>query len=148
MATSKKAAVAERAANLERGEISLVLDGAPFVLRPSFEAIEAFESATGKGLIEIARQAIDGSLRLGETAQIVTECVQAWGRATGNTGARGVNAVRIGELIIESEGGVAHVLRTVAGVLSMAATGGYTAQGEVKAGTTTTSAVPADDKPA
>lgn len=147
MASRKQAASAAaepvRPASAERGEIALVLDGQSYVLRPSYEAIEAFETATGKGLLELARGAVEGSLRLGETAQVVTECVRAWGRAVGNTGARGANAVTIAGLIIESDGGLVHVSRILGGVLSLAVTGGYTAQGEVKAGTTTTSAVPA-----
>lgn len=127
----------------ERGEIALTLDGARLVLRPSFEAIESFEEATAKGLIQLTREAMEGSLRVGEAAHIVTACVRAWGRATGDRSAQGVNVARVAELILESMGGYASTLRTVGGMLAMAATGGYTASGEVKAGMTTTSEVPA-----
>jgi len=142
---SKTATEATRPASEARGELSIVLDGAPMVLRPSHEAIEAFELATGRGLIELAQGCMAGKLRLSEVAQIVTECVRAWGRAT-NTSYKNVQPDRIAELILESEGGLARVLTTITGLLAMASTGGYTAQGEVKAGTaTTTNAAPAED---
>ena len=132
-----------RPANAERGEISLVLDGGTFVLRPTYEAIMAFEEAAGKGLLQLAREAVQGQLRTAEVAQIVTECIRAWGRATGQKSTQAVNAVRIAELIHESEIGLRGAMDTLAALLSMAATGGYTAQGEVKAtGTTTTSEAP------
>jgi hypothetical protein len=128
----------------ERGELTLALDGQDLVLRPSFEAIAAFEEQTGKGLLELAREGIAGKLRLGEAAQIACECVRAWGRATGAKAMQGVNAGRVAELILESPGGFQAALTTIAGMLAMATTGGYTSQGEVKAGTTTmTSGLPA-----
>jgi hypothetical protein len=133
-----------RPANEKRGEAMLVLDGAEMVMRPSFEAIEAFEALTGKGLLELAREALASKLRLSETAQIATECVRAWGRATGSKSMQGVNATRMAELILESEAGYVDVLKTVAGMLAMASTGQYTAVGELKAGTTaTTTGTPA-----
>ena len=131
-----------RPANAERGEITLTLDGAEFVLRPTAEAIMAFEDATEKGLLQLAREAVKGELRTAEVAQIVTECVRAWGRATGQKSAQAVNAVRIGELIQESEIGLRGAMDTLAALLAIAATGGYTAQGEVKATGTTTNADP------
>lgn len=138
-----KAEAPVRAANEERGEITLVLDGADFVLRPSHEAIMAFEEATGKGLLQLARDAISGVLRTAEVAYIAAECIRAWGRATGQKSAQGVNAPRIAELIQESELGVRGAMDTIAAVLALASTGGYTAQGEVKAtGTTKTSEAP------
>lgn len=142
METRKTKAAARppaRPANEERGEISLVLDGGTFVLRPTYEAIMAFEEATRKGLLQLARDAVNGELRTAEVAHIVTECIRAWGRATGQKSAQGVNALRITELVQESELGLRGAMDTLAALLSLAATGRYTAQGEVKAtGTTTT----------
>lgn len=129
---------ATRPASAERGEVVLVLDGGDYVLRPSFEAIAAFEESTGKGLLQLARDAVDGGLRLHEMAEIVCECIRAWGRATGTKSAAGVNARRIGELLVEADGGMMAVQRVIAGVLAMASTGGYTALGERKAEATTT----------
>lgn len=137
-----KAEAPVRPASAERGEISLTLDGGAFVLRPSFEAIDAFEAATGKGLLQLAQESLRGALRLGEVAQVVTECVRAWGRATGQKSAQGVNASRVAELILEAEGGFVEASKTISAVLSLASTGGYTAQGEVKATGTTTSEAP------
>lgn len=143
-AAKSKASDAVRPANPERGEITLILDGSEFVLRPTHEAIEAFETATGKGLLQLAREALNGQLRLAEVAQVTAECIRAWGRATNDRVAQAVGTMRIGELLLEADGGFVNALKTVSVMLSLATTGGYTAQGEVKAGTTTTSAaVPA-----
>lgn len=127
----------------ERGEIALNLGDQELILRPTFEAIEGFEAVTGKGLLQLTRAALEGTMSLGETAQIAAECVKAWGRATEKASAVGVNAPRIASLILESPGGYREALVTVAGMLSLASTGGYTAQGELKAGTTMTSGAPA-----
>src|SRR3546814_8479413 len=48
----------------ERGELALMLDGQDMVLRPSYEAIDAFEKATGKGLLMLARD----SLKIGRAS--------------------------------------------------------------------------------
>lgn len=120
-------------ANAHRGEVSLKLDGEDFVLRPSYEAIVAFEAATGRGLLALARSALAGELTLDTTAAIATECIRAWGRETNNFAAKASNPSRIASLIIESEDGFADVLGTIAGMLSLAATGGYNASGEARA---------------
>jgi hypothetical protein len=128
-----------RPANGKRGEITLLLEGEEYVLRPTWEAIEAFEGLTDKGLFELARDAIAGKLRVSQAAQIATECIRAWGRATGSAAAQGVNVRRVGELLMESEGGFVAVQRTLAVMLGLAVTGEYTSSGEVKAtGTLTT----------
>ena len=120
----------------DRGELALVLDGVTMVLRPTFEAIEAFEAATGKGLMQIARDAIDGRLTVGETAQIACECIRAWGRETDNEDAAGARPKRVANLILDAEGGFRAASGTVAAVLALAATGGYTSSGELKPVTT------------
>ncbi|MDX3908423.1 MAG: GTA-gp10 family protein [Sphingobium sp.] len=133
---------AARAPEQARGELSLRIDGGEMGLRPSFEAITAFERETGKGLLLLAREALSGSLTLGETAQIACQCIRAWGRDTGSIGAKGARADRIAELILESDGGIREALATVAGLLSLAATGGYSAKGEAKAATMETGTPP------
>jgi len=130
--TSDAAAPAQE----ERGEIALILDGAPMVLRPSYEAIAQFELETGRGLLDLSRDALNGRLPTGMVAQIVTACIRAWGRETQSSYAM-VNVQRIADLIMEAEGGFHEVLQTVSGMLAMAVTGGYTAKGEVKATTKT-----------
>jgi hypothetical protein len=127
-----------RPANAERGEIVLKLEGEDYVLRPSHEAIMAFEELTGRGLYELATDAINRKLRLTETAQIATECIRAWGRATGTASMQQVNARRVGELMLEGEGGFKAAVEAVGAMLALACTGGYTAQGEQKAAATMT----------
>lgn len=119
----------------ERGEMQIELDGVAAVLRPSYEAIAAFEADTGKSLIELSRNALAGTMTTADAAHVVCQCVRAWGRETGDKGWSGANAPRIGHLIMEGPGLFA-TLVTLGGLLSMAATGGYTAQGKAKAATT------------
>jgi hypothetical protein len=133
-----------RAPNAERGELSLLLAGRPMGLRPSYEAIVAIEATLGRGLVDVARAAIDAKLSLGETAQIVAECVRAWGREVEDKDAAGAQAPRIGRLILAAPGGFHEVQRILSGLLSMAVTGGYDPEGNVKpAATMTDGAVPA-----
>lgn len=116
----------------ERGELSLELGGMTLGLRPSFEAIVAFELETGKGLLELARDSLNYKLTVPEAAQIATHCIRAWGERTGNLGAKGANAQKVGKLILGAEGGFRAVLAKLSGMLSLAATGGYTPEGEIK----------------
>ncbi|MDO7843455.1 hypothetical protein [Sphingomonas immobilis] len=120
----------------DRGEFSLVLDGATYGLRPSYEAIEAVEAATGQGLIDLARAGLAAKLSLAVTSQVATEFIRAWGRANGDKGASGANAPRIAKLILNSDGGFHAALQTLSGVLSLAVTGGFDAEGEMKPSTT------------
>jgi hypothetical protein len=124
------------AANDTRGEISLELDGTEYVLRPSFEAIKAFEDGTGKkGVFLLGRMAEEDQLTLGDASVIVAECIKAHGRAIGDNAMAAVNAQRIGELIMASDGGFLIAMKKIALLLWMATTGGYTGSGEVKATT-------------
>lgn len=133
-------------ANETRGEIALVLDGQEFVMRPTYQAIQAFESATGRSLVELAREALEGRLSTGDAAIVATHCIRAWGETTGSVQARAAKVERIGELIVEAEGGMTKALGMIGGMLALAATGNYTAKGEPKAAateTTDTSSIPA-----
>lgn len=120
-------------ANPERGEISLELEGVAYVLRPSYEAIQAFEAQSGKSLLDLAQAAADGRLTLSEIASIACECIRAWGRSKADEMVARVNANAIGNLIYESPGGIMLVTQRLAVMLIMASSGGYTATGEVKA---------------
>lgn len=137
MTGNTQAAEAGRPANSERGEITLRLEDHDFVLRPSHEAIAAFEEATGRGLFELAQDAVHFRLKLTEAATIATECIRAWGRATNSLSMQNVNVNRIRELIMEGPDGFKGALETLANMLAMASTGGYTGSGEVKAATAT-----------
>lgn len=121
------------AANKTRGEVSLELEGQEYVLRPSFEAISAFEAQTNRSLIDLARAAGDGQLKTGEAAIIVTECIRAHGRAIDDKAMTAFNSARVGELILQADGGLLIVTKRLELLLFMAATGGYTGSGEVKA---------------
>lgn len=122
-------------ANKTRGEVSLELEGQEYVLRPSYEAISAFEAQTDRSLIDLARAAGDGELKLSESAIIVTECIKAHGRATDDKALAAFNAARVGELILQADGGLLIAMKRLELLLFMAATGGYTGSGEVKATT-------------
>lgn len=122
--------------NPERGEFALELDGERFVLRPSFEAIVAFEQETGKGLMDLTRSAIGGTVTLSEMAIIATHCIRAWGRENDVTSAAGVNAQRVGKLIMESAQGLTGATVLIGTLLALAVNGGLTATGEVKAAST------------
>lgn len=123
--------------NAERGEFTLSLDGQIFGLRPSYEAMEAIEAETGKGLIALARAALGGEMGLHDLSIVVCECVRAWGRQTGSTNAAGANPSNIGRLVMSSEGGMAGAMSVIGAMLSVAVTGGITPEGEVKAATET-----------
>ncbi|MFZ2996286.1 GTA-gp10 family protein [Sphingobium sp.] len=130
----------------ERGELTLLLDGADMGLRPSYEAIQAIETSLGRGLVDLARDGIAGKLSMSETAQIATECIRAWGRDVEDKGAAGANAVRIAKLILDSDGGIYAAQKTVSAMLSLAVTGGYNSSGELKPSMTTemTGSAPVD----
>lgn len=125
--------------NKERGEFALELEGVSFTLRPTYEAILAFEAETGKGLVELAGAALGGSLSLSELATIVAHCIRAWGKENKDVAASGVNAARIGGLIMEGNGGVSQAMILTGSMLALATTGGINAKGEVKAAAATTS---------
>jgi hypothetical protein len=134
-----------RPASAERGEATLNLDGQDIGLRPSFAAIEEIEATLDRGLVDITRSAIDAKMKLGETAQVACSLIREFGRATDDKGLAGVNAKRIGRLILDAEGGLLVVQKILAGVLSMAVTGGYDSEGNLKptAMTKTTEEAPA-----
>ncbi len=105
------------------------------MLRPSYEAISAFEAQTDRSLIDLARAAGDGQLKMSEAAIIVTECIKAQGRAVDDKAMSAFNAARVGELILQADGGLLIAMKRLELLLFMAATGGYTGSGEVKATT-------------
>jgi hypothetical protein len=109
-------------ANAERGEVSLTLDGADYVLRPTYAACVAIEAQTGRSIIELAVDAQAKSLSLGNAAVIVTECIRAWGREIGRISVEGVQVDRIGELIFAD--GIAKAMPRIELAMMFAATGG------------------------
>lgn len=118
------------AANIERGEIEVDLDGAPHVLTPSYEAQVAIERQTGRSIEQLAQAAGDGAMTLEHAAIVVTECVRAHGRAKNLPILTSYSAERVGECIVET--GKLRVTKRVELLLFLAVTGGYTAKGEVR----------------
>ena len=126
------------AANEHRGETEIVLDGAAFVMRPTYEAIVAVETATGSTIGAMAMLGANMRLPVGWLAIIVTEFVRASGKATGDAVAAHLNVTRVGGLLQDS--GIVAASLTVAKVLGDAATGGYSSAGERKTTENQTSA--------
>ena len=62
-----------RVANKARGEAALAVGGETLVLRPSFEALVAAEEELGP-LFALAERAVEGRLKLGETAALFWHC--------------------------------------------------------------------------
>lgn len=62
------------AANPHRGEASLVVAGAPRLLRPSFTALVAAEEELGP-LFALVERAASGQLRLAEMAALFWHCL-------------------------------------------------------------------------
>lgn len=126
-----------------RGEVAIELEGERFVMRPSYEAIEAIEGQTGKSMLALARAAETGDLLKSDAAIVVTECIRAWGkqqRAAGASdavvnGAVGANAGKIGRLIYTSANGYYGANQLVYIVMLGALTGGVTEAGEWKPAT-------------
>jgi hypothetical protein len=118
-----------------RGRMVAPLGGADYVLRPSYEALEAIEDKLGRSLVELASQAYRGSLTLKDLAIIVVELMKAHGRAEPDAGPsyREAKAEKIGRLILEE--GQPSITARVAVLLTGAITGGYTATGEAKPAT-------------
>jgi hypothetical protein len=120
-----------------RGEVTIDLD-ATYVMRPSYEAVEAIEAGTGHGVVALVNLAARGEMTLKQAAIVVTECIRAWGKqqqAEGNASdearsAAGARAEKVGRLIHEH--GLVSATERCAIVLMGAATGGVTATGEWK----------------
>lgn len=119
-----------------RGEVTITLDGAEYVMRPSYEAIQAVEDKTGMGLLALLNAIGNGEMTLKRLAIIITEFVKAWGRAGGDDadpirrGAAGANADKMAQLIYEA--GVSTAMGRVSVVLVGALSGGVKASGEWK----------------
>lgn len=124
-----------------RGEVTINLD-ATYVMRPSYEAIEAIEAATGRGVVALVNLAAQGELSLKNAAIIVTECIRAWGKQQAANGsdqpearsASGARPDKVAKLIHEH--GLVQATERCAIVLTAAATGGVTSAGEWKPVTT------------
>ncbi len=132
--------ISPRPANAERGEITITFDGAEYTLRPTYEAILEVETQTGKTIFELGGLADGNRLPLAQAAIILAEFIKAWGRETGDRAMANVGAKRLGEMALDT--GLPNVMAVLALVLYLAATGGYTPTGELKATETKTTSDP------
>lgn len=120
-------------ANETRGEISLELGGTEYTMRPTYEAIQAIEKKLGRGIVALARDCSTADITLSDAGLIAAECIRAHGRHVGDSMLSAVSADKLAEMILEAEDGAAGAMGRIAVLLGLAATGGYTAQGELKA---------------
>ncbi len=120
-------------ANATRGEVVVTLEGREYILRPSYEAICAFEADTGLGLLALLQQAEAMDMTIQKAAAICTRCIQAWGKSISDPMLEGVNVQKIAQLIMESDAGLLGIVIRLRLLLTAAATGGYTFKGELKA---------------
>lgn len=95
-----------------RGEISLVLAGASFMLRPSFGALMALEAELGMGLLSLAKRFANGDFSLGELAAVIS---------AGIKGAGGEVPSDLGDRIARE--GVARLAMPIGAFLAAALTG-------------------------
>lgn len=123
-------------ANEERGEISLELEaGVEYVLRPTFTAIQAMETQTGKSLFELAAAADGQALSNKQASIIVLECIKAWAATANGTSpphqaaASQAKLEKIGKLIYEMRGGLVLCQAVLRTLLIGAGTGNYTSDG-------------------
>lgn len=101
--------------NPERGEVAIVLRGASYPMRPSYEAQIAIETRTGASIEELYVRArrlgaamkdanvnpFGAGLKLSETAAIVTECVRAAGKQRNDRELKAYKFERVAELLAE-----------------------------------------------
>ena len=130
------------AANETRGEVALSLEGIDYVMRPSWEAIDAIEAKLAKSIDELAGMAAESAravlagrapssgLTREQKAVIACEFIRAWGRETNDRTAAAFNDRGVRE-VLASEDQQLVTLR-LASVLIAATTGGVTSTGEAK----------------
>ena len=90
------------AANPERGEVEITLDGKTYPMRPSFEAMQRIEHQTGRQLMRMVMDFRDHGLSLTECSVIVAEGIKAAGRDRDDKLMQSVKTDKIGEMIYEN----------------------------------------------
>lgn len=119
------------AANEERGEFDIELGGVTYAMRPSWEAVEAFERAIGHASQRLYALAAAGDLQLSDSATIVTECIRAWGKSTGDRAVQAFRVEKVKPLLHEA--GTLIVNKRLSLMLFLSITGGLDSKGERKA---------------
>lgn len=140
MAARKAAAAADplveagAAAVGAQGEIVLRLKGVAYVLRPSFAAIGAIETETGRTLFDLAAAAERCQLTLVQAGVVAAHCIRAHAAGEGgNPLHREVKPETLAGMIYAEDGGVLLATRVALHPLLFGAlTGAFTALGEPK----------------
>jgi hypothetical protein len=83
-------------ANLERGEVSIVLDGEARVMRPTFQALCEIEAGTGQKFVPLAASFSQGRIGVTDLAVIVASGLKAGGLADAKVPKVGEMLVRAG----------------------------------------------------
>ena len=127
------------AAVAAQGEIVLRLKGVAYVLRPSFAAIGAIETETGRTLFDLAAAAERCQLPLVQAGVVAAHCIRAHAAGEGgNPLHRDVKPETLAGMIYAEDGGVLLATKVALHPLLFGAlTGGFTALGEPKPRTTT-----------
>lgn len=131
-----------------RGQLPMPLGGEDYLLRPSFEAVLEIERNL-RPAFELAQDAMRGALTLEEMAVCVVAMMKAQGKTLPDNDPqasvyRAASVDQIGRLIYEAGG--PRICARLMVVLTGCVNGGYTAEGEAKAGTeTTTAPIPAGE---
>ena len=81
-------------ANRHRGEVEVMLGGARYTLRPTFEALCEIEDRTGLGLVELARRFWEGRFGARQLAVVLWAGIRA-------AGGDAPDYERIGQLVVE-----------------------------------------------
>lgn len=116
-----------------RGQMLIPLEGGDYLLRPAYSAIKAIETQLKpRTVMELAGEALRGAISCEDLGVICAEFMKAEGRHNKDAGPSytHASAAKLAELIYEA--GPPRITARVAIVLMGAATGGYTAKGEVR----------------
>lgn len=111
-----------RVANQAAGEVAIELDGAAWIMRPSWEWVEQVEARTGLTMLELAQRLKGGGVPLASLGFIVRAGIVAWARAHKDDLAAQVSEARIKELLLAR--GVIHAYAPVCELVAYAITGG------------------------
>jgi hypothetical protein len=117
-----------------RGQLVVTLD-APYVLRPSVEAIMEAERETGLSLYDLASLAANSRMRLDQMGIVTAAFMRAHGKANPDdpmkTTYLAAKAEKLSALIFEA--GVPRIMGGLTVLLAGAINGAYTSSGEAKA---------------
>lgn len=91
--------------NAHRGEVSVVLDGREYTLRPSWAAYVAIEAALApKTILQLIADYQTRGLSATETAVIITEGIRAWALENDDKMMARYQVHKVGEMIFDSGG--------------------------------------------